>query len=76
MNYLYDQGGRKFACMTPREFAARYDVTERSVYNWMTWGMPSIAFGDDVSEFRLIPIRLADDWVEAMIRKGVLRSTL
>ena len=75
MNFLYDQRGRKFACMTPREFAARYEVTERSVYNWMTSGMPNIPFGDDISEFRLIPVRNADEWVASMIRRGYLRTT-
>jgi len=70
---LYDQNGDRFRCYTVRQFAHLYGVTDRSIYNWMEYGLPNIDMGHDEGGTILIPAKDARTWVREMARKKGIR---
>jgi hypothetical protein len=49
--------------VTPREFAAEWNVSERTVLRWIEEGLPAYEFGDEVWTVTMIPRRRGNRWV-------------
>lgn len=81
VNYFRNVKGVKVLYLTPSEFSAyrsrefkKTPVSERTVYNWIEMGMPTLSIGDDVSTMRMIPVNLALRWLTAQRHLRTIRK--
>ena len=73
MNYFFAADGSRAQYLTPREFAAEYQVAERSVLRWIEAGLPHFAIGDAVNTIRMIPAVEGRNWIECQAARGAVR---
>lgn len=70
MIYLYDRDGHRHGYYTPKQFVWKYQITDRSLYNWLKWGLPYTELGEQI----LIPALDSRLWIEGMVREGEIKG--
>ena len=56
-----------------RQLARQFDVTERTVLNWVEYGLPALDIGADDGGVALIPAAEARRWITEAADNGVIR---